>query len=376
MPQHPIRILHIVGGMNRGGVETWLMHVLRHTDREQFQMDFLVHTTQPCSYDDEIRVLGSRIIPCMHPSKPWRYAQRFGQILHEHGPYNVVHSHVHHYSGYTLRLAEQAGVPVRIVHSHNDTSMVQSKARLLRRGYLTFMQHWISRYATVELAASCRAAQALYGPNWQPDSHRHILHCGIDLDAFQVPVKRELICAELGLPCDALIMGHVGRFDEQKNHSFLIEIAAEVIRWEPRAYLLLVGDGPLRSHIKQQVVEAGIDERVIFAGLRSDVPRLMRGAMDVFVFPSFYEGLPVVGIEAQAAGIPLLLSDTITEELTCVESLVKRMSLAQPVSAWAEVARAMMQVPVSLDNSFSLMTESTFNIVNSSKALEKIYVCV
>lgn len=371
----PIRVLHVVGGMARGGVETWLMHVLRHIDRERFQIDFLVHTTRPCPYDNEVRALGSHIIPCMQPSKPWMYAQNFRRILREHGPYDVVHSHVHHYSGYILRLSEQAGVPVRIAHSHSDTSMVQAKAGLLRRGYLTVMRHWIDQHATVELAASRRAAEALFGAGWQLDPRRHVLHCGVDLSVFHQQVDRDAIRVGLGIPQGALVLGHVGRFDEPKNHAFLIKIAAEVIRREPRAYLLLVGEGPLLPQIRQQVVEAGLEEHVIFTGLRSDVPRLMRGVMDVFVFPSLYEGLPVVGIEAQAAGIPLLLSDTITEEVTCIDPLVRRMSLAQPVSAWAEAVLEIARTPVLIANPLALVAQSSFNIVNGLKALESVYAC-
>jgi len=116
--QH-IRILNIVGGMNRGGAETWLMHVLRNIDRERYLMDFLVHTERICEYDHEIRQLGSRVIPCLHPSKPLKYAKNFKRILRDYGPYDVVHSHVHHFSGYALKLAHQEGVPVRIAHAQN-----------------------------------------------------------------------------------------------------------------------------------------------------------------------------------------------------------------------------------------------------------------
>src|SRR6476469_699947 len=135
--QRPIRILHVVGGMNRGGVETWLMHVLRNIDRDRFHMDFLVHTEQACSYDEEIRALGSRIIPCVGSnSKPWLYAQNFKHILHEYDTYEIIHSHVHHYSGHILRLAHKAGIPIRIAHSHLDSSPLEAKSGWLRRFYL------------------------------------------------------------------------------------------------------------------------------------------------------------------------------------------------------------------------------------------------
>ncbi len=112
----PIRVLHVVGGMNRAGTETWLMHLLRNIDREHYRMDFLVHAAQPFEYAEEIEALGARVIPCLHPTKPWRYARNFMRILKELGPYEVVHSHVHHFTGLPLYLARRAGVPVRIAH--------------------------------------------------------------------------------------------------------------------------------------------------------------------------------------------------------------------------------------------------------------------
>src|SRR5208283_2990654 len=125
--KRPMRILQIVSGMDTGGVETWLMHILRRIDRDRYRFDFLVHTTKPCFYDDEIKSLGCRIIPCLHPSRPWQYAWNFFRLLKEHGPYDVVHTHVHHFSGFTLMLAHLAGVPMRIVHSHSDTSLIDGR---------------------------------------------------------------------------------------------------------------------------------------------------------------------------------------------------------------------------------------------------------
>jgi len=374
--ESPIRILHVLGGMVRGGVETWLMHVLRHIDRERFRMDFLVHTTQPCAYDDEIRALGSQIIPCLDPPRPWMYAHNFKRALREHGPYDVVHSHVHHYSGYVLRLAQQAGVPVRMAHSHNDTSPVEANAGLMRRGYLTLMKRWITQHATVGLAASPLAAADLFGPVREADPRWQILHYGIDLTLFQGHIDPVAARAELNIPAEAFVMGHVGRFTEQKNHAFLVDIVIEVAKREPRTRLLLVGDGSLRPAIEQQVAQTDLTDRVIFAGLRADVPRLMRGVMDVFVLPSFYEGLPLVGIEAQAAGLPVILSDAITEEVDRVRPLVWRLSLSQPASAWAEAILKMRDdaPAITQQNALAVIEKSSFNIQTSVKSLAEVYL--
>jgi glycosyltransferase involved in cell wall biosynthesis len=361
--------------MNPGGVETWLMNVLRHIDRSRFRMDFLVHTAKSCAYDEEIRALGSTVITCLHPSRPRHYARNLSRVLHERGPYDVVHSHVHHFSGYVLRLARHAGVRIRIAHSHNDTSMVESKARLARRGYLALMKRWVHAHATVGLACSASAAADLYGPAWEDDPRWRTLYCGIDLSAYELPVVSENLRAELRIPAGAFVLGHVGRFVPQKNHAFVIHIAAEIMRRHPATYLLLVGDGPLRQSVMHQASATGIAERVVFAGIRSDVPRLMRGAMDVLLFPSIHEGLGLVLVEAQAAGLPCVFADIVPREAEVVQTLMRRQSLAQSPSVWADDVFALRESTrnVDRDEALRLVAASPFNIRTSLRLLERAY---
>ena len=373
----PVRILQVVGGMDRGGAETWLMHVLRNIDRDRFQMEFLVHTTESSAFDDEIRALVSKVIPCLQPSNPVVYARNFKQIMRQYGPYDVVHSHVQHFSGYALYLAYRAKVPLRIVHSHLDTSGISQQAHGLRRLYFSTMQRWISNYATAGLAVSREAGSALFGARWFEDRRYEVLYCAIDLEPFSnQEVNARAVRAELGIPENAFVIGHVGRFHEQKNHKFLIEIASEIARREPEMRLLLVGDGPLYSEVQQEVYKKGLRDKVIFAGVRSDIPRLMMGAMDAFVMPSLYEGLPLVGMEAQAAGLPLIISDVVTEEAIIVEPLVCRLSLSQPPSVWAEETIKMQksrQVIRRID-AIAEVGRSKFNIKYGVSHLEKIYL--
>jgi glycosyltransferase involved in cell wall biosynthesis len=369
----PIRILHVLGGMNRGGVETWLMHVLRNIDRKRYRMDFLVHTTKPCAYDDEIRALGSQIIPCLRPSKPWLYARNFMRAISTQGPYDIVHSHVNHYTGFVLRLAHRAGVPLRIAHSHNDTRAMESAARVTRRIYLRTMRGWIERYSTLKLACSRVAADSLYDPALTRNDSHIILHYGIDLSAFSASVDRNEARAEFDIPQDAVVFGHVGRFFEQKNHTFLLNIAAEASKREPRTRLLLVGDGPLREEIAQKAHDLGIGEVVIFAGVRSDISRLMMGVMDVFILPSLHEGLPLVALEAQAAGLPCLLADVITHEIDVIGPLVHRMGLSEPPSAWAKRSLANLVPPIARRDAARLMSTSGYSISSSANTLLTLY---
>ena len=371
--QRPLRILHIVGGMNRGGVETWLMHVLRTINHDRFQMDFLVHTAEPCPYDEEVRSWGSKIIPCSEWSQPLRYAHQFKQLLSQHGPYDIVHSHVHHYSGFTLRLAHQVGVPVRIAHSHNDTGLIESKASLPRRLYLNLMKRWINRYATLKLACSEPAAVALYDHQWKDNPLCQILFYGIDLTLFQA-ARSARTRADLGIPPESLVIGHVGRFASQKNHTFLIKIAAEVIQRVPTARFFLIGDGLLRSQIQQEILQAGLNNAFILVGLRDDVPQLMLEAMDIFLLPSLNEGLPMVLIEAQAAGLPCIFTDTITYEIECVPPLLSRFSLSQPAAVWAEgIIEVCKRQRFSKSEALATLKNSSCTIQASTKNLEKFY---
>lgn len=369
------RILHIVGGMNRGGVETWLMHVLRHIDREQYRMDFLVHTTQPCAYDDEIRSLGSRIIPCLHPSKPLTYARNFKRILREYGPYDVVHSHVHHFSGYVLRLAAQMGIPIRIAHSHSDTKAAYAKANLPRQIYLRLTEYWVRQYATHGLGVSEQAAVALFGPHWRNDRRWSILLYGIDLRPFAAEEDRITVRAEFGILSNAHVIGHVGRFVDVKNHTFLIDVVAEAVKLDPDTVCLLIGDGPLRPEIQQKVQDCGLSRHVVFAGLRADIPRVMKAAMDCFVFPSHYEGLGIVLIEAQAAGLPCIYSDVIPKEVIIVPELMHAASLDSPAADWVKVIQHIRQTKSNLPQAQALhrVMQSPFGIQVSAQGLKVVY---
>jgi len=371
----PIRILHVPDSMDRAGIETWLLHVLRHINRDRFKMDFLYHTDRTCDYDDEILSLGSNIIPCLHPHVPCIFAANFRRVMRDWGPYDVVHSHVHHFSGFVLKMAHRAKVPLRISHSHNDTSSIEGRSGWVRHTYLSLMKRWIDLHSNLGLAASQKAAIDLYGPDWRSKAHRRILYCGVDLSPFLSPCDAKAVRTELGIPSRAFVIGHVGRFDRQKNHEFLIDVFFEVLKREPGARLLLVGDGTLRPAIERRMIPTPVSDRVMFLGSRPDVPRLMRGAMDVFLFPSLYEGLGLALVESQAAGLPSVVSDVIPEEADVVKPLVRRLSLSQPASSWAEEILAHRATRNTQHNqeAIDLVLQSPFNIDRCVKSLEQLY---
>ncbi len=327
-----MRILHVIGGLNRGGAETWLVQTLRHIDRTKYQFDFLVHTEQPCAYDDEVRSLGARIIACLSPSDPVRYTRNFLRILRETGPYDCVHSHVHRFSGYVLTLARLAGVRVRITHSHTTDKERENR----RQFYRLAMTNLLKIGATAGLAVSDKAAASLFGENWKTDPKWRVSHLGIDLEPFARPVDSHKLRAELGIPVQAFVIGHVGRFAPPKNHTFLLDIAKHVCATNVEAIFVLVGDGPFRNAMEIKAEKLGISQHVKFAGNRDDVAQLMKGVMDVFLFPSLYEGFPLALLEAQAAGLRCFITDTISAETDILPQLVTRLSLEDSAGAWAE----------------------------------------
>ena len=329
-----LRVLHVVAGLDRGGIETWLMHLLRHADPGRVRFDFLLDAEGTGAYEREALERGCRVHRLAHRRSRLAYARELRSLVR--GAYDVVHAHVDHYSGWVLRAAALEGVPVRIVSSHNDFSGTPQASGLIRKLYLAWSKRLIRRHATAGLAPSRGAARWLFGRRWERDPRWKIHPYSIDLGPFREPADRHVVREALGIPPDAFVIGHAGKFQEQKNHRFLLRVAREAAAREPRVRLVLAGRGHLQPEIESLAREMGV--AATFLGSRSDVPRLMKGAFDVFVFPSLHEGCPLAVLEAQAAGLRCVVSDRIPEEAVVVPELVRRISLESPLSEWVESA--------------------------------------
>ena len=369
MPR-PIKTLHCLGTLDPGGVETWLLRVLRFIDRDRFQFDFCTLGDQAGLYADEIEQSGAKVIRCP-VSEYWSFGSRFNRIL-KNGQYRAVHSHVHLFSGLLLRCARARKVPIRIAHSH--TSHDDNADRPLRRYYRALMLRWIQRYCTHGLAASHAAAEELFTKSWPQDDRFKVLHCGIDLALFQDNYNKNQLRNELDIPLDAPVVGHVGRFVKPKNHRFLLEIAGKILKMRSDIHFLFVGDGPLRVEIETQSRAAGISSNVHFAGTRTDIPRLMRACMDAFIFPSLWEGFGLVLIEAQAAGLPCIVSNTVSVETSIFHKQMIRLPLSDDKKEWAKkTIEALTLRPVTSQLATQTLAQTDFCIRKSTAQLTKLY---
>lgn len=326
----PIRVLQVVTHMERGGLESMLMNYYRHIDRTKVQFDFLVHRQERAAFDDEIESLGGRIyrLPRL---VPWSksYLSALNRFFDEHPEYKIVHVHQDCLSSVILKVAFHHKIPVRIAHSHSA-----SWDKNLKYPIKLWYKRSIPKYATNLFACGKKAGDWMFnGTSYQ------IINNAIDASAYSFSVtRRKEVRRKLGIG-EELVIGHVGRFNQPKNHPFLIEVFAYLLKQLPNTILLLVGGGDDMPKIQARAQSLGIADHVRFLGVRSDVADLMQ-AMDVFIFPSLYEGLPVTMVEAQASGLPCLISDKVPKECILTEEMVEVVSLHTSPEEWAEKALA------------------------------------
>ena len=293
------------------------------------------------------------------------YGSRLARLLTTNGPYDVVHSHVHFSSGFVLREAARLAIPNRIAHSHNDTRSLDQQSGWLRRLYRRTTSGWIHRYATTGLACSSWAAAALFGENWKADDRWKILRYGVDFSKFSQSRHRELFLQELGIPANRKIIGQIGRLAEQKNHRFSVQVLRELVAKGADAQLLIVGGGELEHLIRMQIQEAGLSERATMVGDQQDVASYL-SVMDLMIFPSVHEGLGIVMLEAQAAGVPVVASDHVPGDGIVLPDLVEQLSLQAGMAAWADAIQDKMNAPTKDPaKTVALMSQSDFAISSS-----------
>lgn len=321
----PIRVLQVMTNMSYGGLENLLMNYYRQIDRTKVQFDFLTHVNVHQDFQEEIAALGGKLhrLPRFNPLSPG-YRKALKDFFREHPEYRIVHSHLNCMSAVPLKAAKQCGVPVRIAHSHTS-SVVRNLKMVLKYLYRPL----IPRYATALFACGRKAGDWMFR-----GAPYTIVRNAVDAKSFRHdPALSRRMREELGLG-NSFVVGHVGQFRTEKNHLFLIDIFAEVLKLHADSRLVLVGKGPNLEPAIEKAEGLGIREKILFLGARPDIPELMQ-AMDVFVLPSLYEGLPVTMVEAQSAGLPCVISDGVPLECALTDS-VEQISLEAAPSVWAE----------------------------------------
>lgn len=362
----PIRVAHVIGNWLGGGVESVVMNYYRNIDRNKVQFDFLCSESSTDIPYEEIEKLGGRVFIVPNYTKVFKYQKGLKKIFKENN-YKIVHSHISTMSVFPLRAAKKAGVPVRIAHSHSTTNKKEKKKNLLKQVLRPFSRV----YATDYMCCSELAGRWLFGDKEYDKGNVYLLNNAIDLDKFKYNESlRKEKRKELGISDDTLIIGHVGRFVEQKNHRFLIDVFNEIHKKNSNSLLLLVGQGPLKKEIENKVEELKLNDSARFLGQRNDINELYQ-AFDVFLLPSLYEGLPVVGVEAQAMGLLCIFSDDMTKE-TKVLDTTRFISLNTSAEEWATIILDDYSKFKRHDTT-SEITKNNFNIKNETSKLENEY---
>jgi glycosyltransferase involved in cell wall biosynthesis len=361
----PVRVLHVVTVMNFAGIETLLMNFYRKIDREKVQFDFLVHTPKKGDYDDEIYSLGGRIysINKLNVFNTTKYEKEVYDFLVNHKEYNIVHSHLNTFSKHVLKAAKKANIKHKIAHSHISFPGIS-----LKTGMKAISKININKYADFKFACSKDASNWVFG--YAKDIQ--ILKNAIDSEKFIFNEKvRQRVRTKLNIPQGFLVIGNIGRFNHQKNHSFILDVFNQLHKKNSKAILLLAGEGELKKDIEEKIQTKGLADSVRILSAQSNVSELLQ-AMDIFLFPSRFEGLGIVAIEAQAAGLKTIASSAVPME-TNITNLIEYISLKESTSFWAERINTQNNNYVRT-NEVEQLRKSGYDISESSQWLEDFYL--
>ena len=361
------RVLCIVSSMNRGGAETFLMKMLRQLDRTEFILDFCICSDAIGVYESEIVGLGSVVYHIPTKSRNYKgFKDALFRIVHDNEYKFILKTSANAMGFLDMKICKRAGAKLCAFRSSNSSDGGRLKMRVLNvLGRVLF-----SRYIDIKIAPSDLAAIYTFGKRAYKTGQVVILRNGLNLDYYAFSIDgRNSIRTEFGIKRDAFVIGHVGRFDEQKNHGFLIDLFEEFHRKRPGSILLLVGDGKLKTTIEQTVNELCLSDAVIFAGSRSDIPNLL-SSMDVFILPSLYEGMPNTVIEAQVNGLKCLITDTITKEANVVGS-VDFIPLAQK-EEW--VNRLNESERLNDRDNRQLLKDAGYDIIDVAKSFRELFI--
>lgn len=370
---HRPRILHVTSTLDPGGIETWLGRLLSIPEGRPLLGGVAALSSREGLLAPQFREWGVPI-HCVPPSEnPVRFILDLARLLRRTGPWDAVHSHVYRRSALVHLASLLARIPLRVTHSHNTRGQETDSRNPLRGMLALGATWWINAISHLRIACSRDAAVSLFRRGVLDDPALLCMPCGMDVDGFMLASEPRVSRASLGIPDGATVVGHVGRFMPQKNHEFLLHVAAEAIRKNSRLHFLLVGDGPLRGDMEALAATLGIERNVSFTGNRLDVPSLMRHAMDCFFLPSQWEGLGIVALEAQALGLPCLLSDAVPVEANRLPHRNRVFPLSASPGEAAALLLALAESPMFSESEDSDPRQFIYSIQDNAHALEKAY---
>ncbi len=368
----PIRILNLFTIMNRGGAETMVMNYYRKIDKSKIQFDFLVHRNQKGAYDDEIEAMGGRIYRMcpIYPQNFKKYKKMLQDFFNEHNEYKIIHSHMSELGYFAFKEADKRGINAKICHAHNaphaKNESLSEKIKHIMRDYFKLR---IRKYTDYMFVCSQEAGNWLFS---EKNKDKFIMmNNAVDAEKFSYSKShRNQIRQELNLK-DEFVILNVGRFNLQKNHSFLIDIFNEIQIKHPNSKLLLAGNGELENEIQQKVKKLNLQNKVMFLGLRDDVHKIL-SASDVFLFPSLYEGLPVTMVEAQCSGVKCFISQSIPQQCVLTDN-VTALNLDLDAEKWADEILKFKDGYERISQ-YKNIVNKNFDISSNAKWLEEFYL--
>jgi len=359
-----IRVLHIVGKMDRAGAETMLMNLYRHVDRTQVQFDFITFTPDKGDYDDEILALGGRIYPILANNSIERMF-RLTSFLKQHPEYRIVHAHMLLNNAFHLLAAKKAGIPHRISHSHTTSN---GKSGTIANLYEKFAIYLNKNLSTKKIACGKEAAEYLFNTS----ENVWLLNNAIDLRLYnEISLSNKNSWKVVKSDLQGLKIIQVGRLNKVKNHAFSLEIAKRLKEQDVSFTFFIVGQGPFQDIIKKNIQDYGLEENVFLLGVRNDVPNLMAGA-DVMLMPSLHEGFPVVLVEAQAIGLKSLISTNISTEVDLGVGLVEFLDLNY-IDDWLSNLQSIKVKNINAPSNIKILSSQGFDIIQNSFELLNLY---
>lgn len=361
------KLLCIVGGMNAGGAETYLMKLLRQLDRTYYQMDFCVMISEEGYYDKEIKELGGKIYHVPPKTQnPFKAFLTIRKIVRDGQYKSVLRISQNSLSCMELYAAKSGGAQKLCFRSSNSNTCGNFLGYIVHVAF----KPWLNLVANVKIAPSTEAGIFMFGKRQVRNNRVFFLHNAIDTKIFTYnEMIRKQYRSGLGIE-DKYVIGHIGRFTKQKNHSFLLHVFSEVHKRNRNAVLLLVGDGELQKTIKEKVSYMKLEDSVIFLGVRQDVSELM-DAMDLFLLPSLYEGMPNALVEAQAVGLPCIVADNVTRE-SDITGLVQYITLKKPEEWVRKIINKMQQENTERKSKEICYKEQGYDIESVCRIFEKL----